>query len=168
VRFDGRPFHAEDKRYGIEDFKYQEGDNSYICPAGKKLLYKGFVELNRNSGHKWQAAYSDCRDCPLKEKCIRSRGGKNPHRTLYVSVRDDGENYSQQMRDKIDKAEYRQVYGQRMQIIEPVFSDITYCKRMNRFTLRTRAKVNTQWQCFCTVHNIGKCVPKPKKEGKWA
>ncbi|MDR1350236.1 MAG: transposase, partial [Zoogloeaceae bacterium] len=32
--------------------------------------------------------------------------------------------------------------------------------RMNRFTLRTKRKVNAQWLLYCLVHNIGKCVPR--------
>ncbi|MDR3284373.1 MAG: transposase [Treponema sp.] len=39
-----------------------------------------------------------------------------------------------------------------------MFSDITYCKKMNRFTLRGKAKVNAQWLIFCMIHNIGKCM----------
>ena len=62
------------------------------------------------------------------------------------------------MRDKIDNPAYREIYSRRQQIIEPVFSDITYCKGMNRFTLRTEKKVNIQWKLYCTVHNIGKCI----------
>ena len=50
-----------------------------------------------------------------------------------------------------------------MQIIEPVFSDITYCKGMDRFTLRGEDKVNSQWKLYCIVHNIGKCMHKPSK-----
>jgi hypothetical protein len=38
------------------------------------------------------------------------------------------------MRKKIDRIKYRALYGRRMQIIEPCFSDITYCKKMNRFS----------------------------------
>ncbi|GHV77373.1 hypothetical protein AGMMS49942_21940 [Spirochaetia bacterium] len=83
---------------------------------------------------------------------------------MHVTNRDGKENQSQKMREKIDKVEYRNVYGKRMQIIEPVFSDITYCKKMNRFTLRTKQKVNAQWLLFCTVHNIGKCVPALEKK----
>jgi len=62
------------------------------------------------------------------------------------------------MRKKIDSPAYRELYSRRMQIIEPVYSDITYCKGMNRFTLRTERKVNIQWKMYCMVHNIGKCI----------
>ncbi|MDR1469735.1 MAG: transposase [Spirochaetaceae bacterium] len=47
-------------------------------------------------------------------------------------------------RKKIDRPEYRVLYGRRMQIIEPCFSDMSYCKGMDRFLLRTKIKVNIQ------------------------
>jgi hypothetical protein len=62
------------------------------------------------------------------------------------------------MREKIDEVENRIKYGQRMQIIEPVFANIKYCKEMNRFTIRGKEQVNRQWLLYCMVHNIGKCV----------
>ncbi|WP_171013799.1 transposase, partial [Chitinivorax sp. B] len=39
---------------------------------------------------------------------------------------------------------------------EPVFGNLRHNKRLNRFTLRGRRKVNTQWQLYCLVHNIEK------------
>jgi hypothetical protein len=45
-----------------------------------------------------------------------------------------------------------------MGIIEPVFANICNSKRLNRFTLRTKDKVNIQWMLFCIVHNIGKIL----------
>ena len=62
------------------------------------------------------------------------------------------------MKEKIDDPVYRELYSRRQQIIEPVFSDITYCKRMNRFMLRGEEKVDAQWQLYCMVHNIAKCI----------
>ncbi|MDR2783057.1 MAG: IS1182 family transposase, partial [Treponema sp.] len=42
-------------RFTAEDFEYDEQGNRYRCPAGKDLLYKGHVKLNRNGGEKYQA-----------------------------------------------------------------------------------------------------------------
>jgi hypothetical protein len=83
---------------------------------------------------------------------------------LYIVDKGKGENLSDKMRKKIDEAKYRVLYGRRMQIIEPCFADINYCKKMNRFTLRTKAKVNIQWLLYCMAHNIGKCMPKVTAE----
>jgi hypothetical protein len=62
------------------------------------------------------------------------------------------------MRKKIDDLAYRELYSRRMQIIEHVFADITYCKDMDRFSLRSKTKVNIQWLLYCMVHNIAKCI----------
>jgi hypothetical protein len=47
-----------------------------------------------------------------------------------------------------------------MQIIEPCFADMNYCKKMSRFSLRTKVKANIQWILYYIVHNIGKFMPK--------
>jgi hypothetical protein len=44
----------------------------------------------------------------------------------------------------------------RLAIVEPVFAYICVQKRLNRFTLRTKSKVDVQWRLFALVHNIGK------------
>lgn len=40
--------------------------------------------------------------------------------------------------------------------VEPVFANICVHKHMNRFTLRTKSKVDVQWMLYAMVHNIGK------------
>jgi hypothetical protein len=63
------------------------------------------------------------------------------------------------MREKIDQGKYRALYGRRMQIIEPCFADMSYNKKMKRFSLRTKIKVTIQWLLYCMVHNKGNCIP---------
>jgi transposase len=145
----------EKARFDSRDFKYNEKENSYTCPNGKTLKYRGETQLNSNRGDKYQASVKDCKTCLLREKCIKSKTGK--YRTLYIPIKEYEENLCKKMKDKIDDPKARKVYGKRMQIIEPVFADITYCKGMNRFTLRSKVKVNIQWLLYCIVHNLGKC-----------
>jgi hypothetical protein len=78
---------------------------------------------------------------------------------LYIADSPGGK-LLEEMREKIDDPRNRELYGRRMQIIEPVFADIECCKKMNRLSLRGKKKVRGQWLLFCIVHNIGKCVPK--------
>jgi hypothetical protein len=65
-------------------------------------------------------------------------------------------NLTKAMMEKIDGEKGRQIYPQRMAIVEPVFANIEIHKGMNRFTLREKIKVNIQWLLYCMVHNIGK------------
>jgi len=155
-------------RYTKEDFKYDEGKDCYQCPSGNSLTYKGEIKLRNNSGSKYQASRSDCGRCAKVQKCItiKEQSAKTHARTLYIVKQRNEENLSQQMRDKIDDPVYREIYSRRQQIIEPTFSDITYCKGMDRFTLRGEEKVDTQWKLFCIVHNIGKCIKALKERVK--
>jgi hypothetical protein len=155
--FDNRKGHGEG-RFTAEDFTYHKKTNTFICPNGKTLIYKGFITLNRNSGDKYQAHPADCKNCRFLSRCVASRGGKTHMRTLYLPVSKHAVNLCDKMRKKIDDPAYRELYSRRMQIIEPVFADITYCKGMNRFSLRSKIKVNIQWLLFCMVHNIAKCI----------
>jgi hypothetical protein len=40
--------------------------------------------------------------------------------------------------------------------VEPVFANIRHNKHLSRLNHRGRAKVNTQWNRYCMVHNIEK------------
>jgi len=60
------------------------------------------------------------------------------------------------MRRAIDLERGRQLYGGRFAMVEPVFANIRHNKRLNRFTLRGREKVDGQWKLYCLVHNIEK------------
>jgi hypothetical protein len=77
----------EDKKFTVQEFTYNEKDNTYICPCGKVLPCKGEVKLNRNTG---------------------------------------------------------KVYRMKMETIETAFSDIEYCKGMDRLMLRSKKKVDGQ------------------------
>jgi hypothetical protein len=99
----------------------------------------------------------------LQEKCIASRGRKNPKRTLYITDKRKEENLCDKMRKKIDETRYRVLYGRRMQIIEPCFADMTYCKKMNRFSLRTKIKVNIQWRL--KARDEGKMKVNRRRQG---
>ena len=60
------------------------------------------------------------------------------------------------MQAKMDTALGREIYGLRIATIEPVFGNIRYNKGLDRFTYRTKEKVDIQWLLYCLVHNIEK------------
>jgi hypothetical protein len=60
------------------------------------------------------------------------------------------------MKHRIDSQLGKQIYSHRMSVVEPVFGNITTNKRLSRFSLRGKEKVNAQWQLFCVIHNIEK------------
>jgi hypothetical protein len=65
-------------------------------------------------------------------------------------------NYTDWMKQRVDSDKGKQIYSHRMSVIEPVFGNIGTNKRLNRFSLRSKHKVQAQWKLYCMVHNIEK------------
>jgi hypothetical protein len=57
------------------------------------------------------------------------------------------------MKHRVDSQQGKAIYGHRMSVVEPVFGSN---KRLNRFSLRSKKKVQGQWQLYYLVHNIEK------------
>jgi hypothetical protein len=76
----------------------------------------------------------------------------------YLSVQVDSQppNVIDEMKTKIDSPQGKKIYARRLGVVEPVFANICVQKRMDRFTLRSKLKVDIQWRLFALVHNIGK------------
>ena len=60
------------------------------------------------------------------------------------------------MKRKIDSAVGRYFYSKRLGTVEPIFANICSTIGLNRFSLKGKIKVNSQWLLFCTIHNIKK------------
>jgi len=58
------------------------------------------------------------------------------------------------MKRAICSARSRHLQSLRIGTVEPVFGNLRHNKRLNRFTLRGKAKVNAQWGLYCLVYNI--------------
>jgi IS5 family transposase len=75
---------------------------------------------------------------------------------MSVRVGDQRPNLIDEMKAKIDTSEGKRIYARRLVIVESVFANIRVQKRLDHFTVRTKAKVDNQWRLFALVHNIGK------------
>ena len=142
------------RRFTLNDFHHDEALDRYICPNGKvlRLRAKQFFD-GRYLYRKDLAAEEDCQGCPLRPRCISAAGAKRKQLSIPL-----GESLSKQMVEKIDTEAGRRIYPQRLAIAEPVFANIRINKRLDRFTLRGKIKVNIQWLMFCLVHNIEKIL----------
>ncbi len=64
--------------------------------------------------------------------------------------------YTDWMKHRVDCDKGKEIYSHRMSVVEPVFGNIGTTKKLNRFSLRSKAKVQGQWQLYCIIHNIEK------------
>jgi hypothetical protein len=150
-------YRSKRRWFGPRDFPPDTARGGLICPAGKRLYRNGTAMIDAN-GYRvssFRSLARDCDDCALRTKCLR-----NPHPGATRQVRlfhgREPGSLTEAMKAKIDTPQGRARYGQRLGIVEPVFANIRARKRMDRFTLRGRAKVTVQWQLYCLVHNLEK------------
>jgi transposase len=145
------------KKFSPEDFSYDEEANEYECPMGKRLKFQtDKAKANGIFYRSYRADPRDCELCTVREGCISKKGKNGKRKHLMIPVESKSRNYSKEMAAKIDTEQARKIYPRRVAIVEPVFANIRTQKRLDRFTLRGKIKVNIQWLLYCMVHNIEK------------
>lgn len=139
-------------------FAYDPETNTCICPAGKKLYSTGSNCTTQGRAHRrFRGAKRDCVPCNLRDQCLR-----HPQRTPTRQVAFFAKNqsspleFTERMKAAIDSERGKALYGRRLATVEPVFGNLRHNKGLDRFTLRTRPKVNAQWNLYCLIHNIEK------------
>jgi transposase len=154
----GRFQQRSDARPGLftaADFSFDPSKQVYRCPQGKELTCHARNQTNRYRTYDiYHARPEDCATCPMKTRCLSK--STTSRRYLSVPVDTQPPNLIDEMKAKIDTDEGKRIYARRLGIVEPVFANICVHKRMNRFTLRSKLKVDVQWRLFALVHNIGK------------
>jgi transposase len=149
---------ASTQRFGPKDFMHDPATNTCFCPAGKQLYSNGnHCMANGRAYQKFTGAQRDCGPCHLRPQCLR-HPDRTPVRQVALFKKNQASplRFTQRMKQAIDSAQGRKLYGRRMATVEPVFGNLRYNKRLDRFTLRGQGKVNTQWNLYCLVHNIEK------------
>lgn len=148
------------RTFGNDQFTWDEATGCYKCPNHKLLRHKGAAQRFRNNLYDmYRAKPADCAACPFRLKCLSTP--KTAARYLLIPVDLTAEDKAktslvEQMKAKIDTYQGRKKYGMRLAIVEPVFANIRAQKRLDRFTLRTKEKVDIQWMLYALVHNIEK------------
>ena len=130
-----------------------------MCPAGKALYRKGASRVvNGYASEQFRGTVRDGVSCALRVQCLRTPATTRVRNVAFIRERvlPQPETASTRMRVRIDTPEGRARYARRFATVEPVCANLRHNKRLTRFTLRGRAKVDGQWQLFCFVHNIEK------------
>ncbi len=157
----GRP---EPRVFQPADFTYDADARTCVCPAGKTLYRSGRDVVTRGyvADH-FRGAKRNCGPCSLRTQCLRTPD-RTPTRQVaffHGTAPDSPETHTVRMKRRLDTAEGRAEYGRRFATVEPVFGNLRANKRLDRFTLRGRAKVDAQWKLYCLVHNIEKLAHHP-------
>jgi transposase len=146
---------AKPRLFTTSDFSFDPIKQVFLCPHGNELTCHARNQTNRyRTDDVYHARVKDCAACPLRARCLSKP--TTSRRYLSVQTNIQQPNLIDAMKAKMDTEQGKQIYARRLGIVEPVFANICVHKRMNRFTVRSKPKVDVQWKLFALVHNIGK------------
>lgn len=147
------------KTFQPKDFTFDREHSTCVCPAGKALhLNSANAIISGRKAIVFKGTPATCEACPLRSRCLRKPDVTAVRQVAFFdgSVASKLPNpHCRAMREKIDSPDGRAVYAHRMGLVEPVFGHIQQ-RGLRRFTLRSQAKVDTQWKLYCIVHNVAK------------
>jgi len=145
------------------EFQFDPVNKTCRCPAGESLRLRS--ELIDRNGHLkifFEGRLTKCRACALKHLCLHNpdspntRTGHGRQVSFILHKGQRAPNYTDWMKQRVDSEQGKYIYSHRMSVVEPVFGNIGTNKRLNRFSLRGKKKVQGQWQLYCLIHNIEK------------
>jgi transposase len=131
--------------FTVEDFKYDEWQDEFECPAGKKLPFIG-IDKKRPDRKKYRCLRTECRVCSLKDRCTAA-----PQRQLKVGI-----NHAALVRLRADSQteSFRKLYRSRAPVIEGVFGEAKQWHGLGRAWRRGLSKVLVQSLLVATVINL--------------
>ena len=138
-----------DEAFRPEGFRYDEGSDTYRCPAGKVLRPDGKEEQPGRINYRYRARGADCGACPYREKCCPQSGKKG--RCIRRAVEDP---VVVAHREKMQTEEAKQIYRRRGEVAEFPNAWIKDKIGLRQFRLRGLMKVGMEVLWACLTYNI--------------
>ena len=134
--------------YDMQIFAYNEAEDTYICPAGARMITNGRWYNKR--GHKVKHYKTkSCKGCSLREQCTKNKNGRFIERNYYQS---DIEQNQSRVEANPD------YYRQRQKITEHQFGTLKRQWHFNHTLLKGREKVLSEvYLCF-SIYNLVRLI----------
>jgi transposase len=134
---------AQDTRIGKDQFQWLPEEQTYACPQGHRMNYKGRERKRRRDEqtvvqHRYHCPAEHCRSCPLKERCVR-----NPEKGRTVK-RLEGEELIEAHKAFMSTPEAKEAKRLRGSVIERSFGDAKQHRNLRRVHGRGLKRVKAE------------------------
>ena len=152
-------FHKEQKKsfkkqiYRVENLRYDEEKDEYICPNNKRLIYQYTQTDYSKLGYKKvvrKYTCEDCSNCSHKEKCTKSQS----NRSIQINRRQN--ELRAEMKEKLLSEEGVKLRKKRCIEPESVFGQLKWNSGFKRFLMAGLDKVNLEFGLISIAHNFSK------------
>ena len=137
--------------YFKDQFAYDDRTDSYICPHGQRLPFRGLRKSKLTGSRSirvYRASRTACRNCPAFGVCTRD---KHAGRALWIGSSDV---LLRKHRQWMSTAEARNLYARRKELSEPTFGILKEQLGARRFLLRGLTNVQAEFTLLSTAFNL--------------
>jgi transposase len=137
-------------KFDRSDFTFNQQENYYQCPVGKKLVYTETIKSHGRRSRKYKCF--ECAECQYLKKCI-SENSKDYMRQI---ARDEKENLAEKMYKRTQTEYGKSKFLKRKYTVEGVFGNLKENMGFRRFRLKGLSSVQGEFNLMCIAHNINK------------
>lgn len=136
---------------GPDGFIFFKEENYWLCPMGKKVTFRKQKMVKNSLQNHYLTKRSDCKNCPIKQKCI----GKGFEKRVAVTVyKDYYERNNKRVRSKFG----RRMKGKRQSTVEPIFGTLTQFMGLRKINTIGIAQANKVMHMSATAYNLKKML----------
>ena len=137
------------------DFKYDDDNDTYICPGGKELKQYRRAYANPRTPKpdkygvlRYRAKKADCDGCGLKSRCCP----KEPQRKVTRSIHEPSRDVARKITQSIDYA----ISCKLRKKVEMLFAHLKRILKLDRLRLRGPCGVRDEFHLAATAQNLRK------------
>lgn len=131
--------------FPLASFTYDERQDIYECPAGKRLSFRVFDKSKQVRCY-WTEA---CHKCPLKSQCTSGKGPRKIKRPL-------GQAAAERMCQRV--AQQPEILRVRKELVEHPFGTIKRWMRQDHFLTRGKQKVSGETSLTFLAYNLKRVI----------
>lgn len=134
---------------GPEGFEYIGEGNYWLCPQGKKVTFRKQKLEKGTLKDNYFTKRSDCKDCPIKARCIGKSHEKRINITAYR------EEYERNIA-RVKSPQGRYMKAKRQSTVEPVFGTLTQFMGLRKLNTIGLAQANKVMHMAAMAYNLKK------------
>jgi len=142
---------------GPEGFTFNKEGNYWLCPQGRKVIFRKQKNVKGSLQNHYLTKRSDCKDCPVKTSCI----GKSFEKKIAVTI------YSEEYKrnNKRVRSKYgQQMKGKRQGTVEPVWGTLTQFMGLRKMNTIGIEQANKVLRLAASAYNLKKLLKHVKND----
>ena len=150
-------------KYNWQNMIYDEINDNFICPEGKKLEYIKTREDKTETGFVQKSRVyecSECDSCPHKIECTKSEGNRQ------IRFNKKLWQLKQEAKRNLMSKKGIEMRAKRAEYSEGIFGQIKWNMSFKRFLLRGLENVDLEWGLLCFALNIKRMNKKDIEKNK--